>query len=546
LVEFILVLVIIEKWRINNKMLFTFILIMLLVSSLGFLASKWRPGDLNRLQEWGLAGRRFGTISSWFLLGGDIYTSYTFIAIPGLIFGTGALGIFSTVGIIVMYPFIFLVYPRFWTVARHRGYISPADFVRERFDSKGLALLVAITGIVATMPFLALQLYAIEVSLAFIGVPVEVSLVIAFLLLSAYTYTSGLRASGLTAIAKDVLVFLVVITAIIIIPTRLGGFAHIFAVAPVAKVLLRPQQYLSFATLALGTSLSLLLFPHNLTSMLCTNSRKVLQRNAVLLPLYTVLNVFFILLGFAGFAAHIQPSPIYKTNAVLPTLFVNLLPPWFAGIAFAAITIGALVPAGIMSIATANMFTRNIWSLFRPDCTDQEETNVAKIVSLLTKLGALAVILLLPATFAANFFLLGGALIVQLVPSIMLGLYTNWFHRSALIIGWIGGVGACLAMSIAQQFQSQVYAFVIGGQSFTLFIGITGLFLNLLLATVLTPLFTLLGVQRGRDMTTPDDYLDVSRDQAAAAQLHHYVSPETTSPLVFSNRPQSSEKRGVR
>jgi SSS family solute:Na+ symporter len=460
-----------------------------------------------------------------------------------LIFGGGALGIFSTVGIIMMYPLMFLVYPRFWTVARHRGYISPADFVRERFDSKGLALLVAITGIVAIMPFLALQLFAIEISLSFMGIPVEASLIIAFLILSAYTYTSGLRASGLTAIAKDVLVFLVVISAIIIIPGKLGGFTHIFAVTPPAKILLQPQQYLSFATLALGTSLSLLLFPHNMTGMLCTNSRKVLRRNAALLPLYTMLNVFFILLGFAAFSAHIQPSPIYKTNVALPALFVNLLPPWFVGIAFAAITIGALVPAGIMSIATANLFTRNIWSLFRPDCTDQEETNVAKVVSLLTKLGALAVILLLPATFAANFFLLGGALIVQLVPSILLGLYTNWFHRSALILGWIGGVGACLAMSIAQHFQQQVYTFVIGGQPFTLFIGISGLLFNLLLVVVLTPLLTLLGVYRGRDMTTPDDYREISRDQMAFAQLQHYVPLETTAPHSASLSDWGSESK---
>jgi SSS family solute:Na+ symporter len=225
---------------------------------------------------------------------------------------------------------------------------------------------------------------------------------------------------------------------------------------------------------------------------------------------------------------------------------VQLLPPWFVGIAFATITIGALVPAGVMSIATANMFTRNIWSLFRPDCTDQEETNVAKIVSLLAKLGALAVILLLPATFAANFFLLGGALILQLVPSIILGLYTNWFHRYALILGWIGGVGACFAMSIAQQFQQQVYTFFIGGQPFTLFIGIVGLFFNLLLAVVLTPLLTLLGVQRGRDMTTPDDYQEVSRDQIASEQLRQYVPQETSSPPSLNNKSGLQGQRAVR
>ncbi len=504
---------------INWMMVIMFLLVMGLVTGLGFAAQHWRPGDLNRLQEWGLAGRRFGTISSWFLLGGDIYTAYTFIAIPGLIFGGGALGFFSVIATVLIYPLFFVVYPRFWTVARHRGYISPVDFVRERFDSPTLALLVAITGIVATMPFLALQLYAIQISLAFMGVPVEVSLIGAFILLSAYTYTSGLRAAGLTAIVKDILTIVVVLVAIIVVPLKLGGFAHIFAVAPPQKVLLLPQQYTAFSSLALGTSLSLLLFPHNMTSMLSTNSRKVLRRNAALLPAYTLLNGCFVLFGFAAFAAHIHPSPIYKANVALPALFVNLFPAWFSGVAFATITIGALVPAGIMSIATANLFTRNIWHLFRPDCTDREEATVAKLFSLAAKVGALIVILALPITFAANFFLLGGALIVQLVPSLLLGLYTNWFHRYALIAGWIGGVIACFVMSIEQQFQQQVYTFHLGGPAITLFIGIAGLVLNLLLVVALTPVLTFLGARRGRDMTSPEDYLPSPIIQSAPQLL---------------------------
>ena len=127
---------------INWEMLTVFVIMFSAVTILGFWAARWHPGDLERLQEWGLAGRRFGTITSWFLLGGDVYTAYTFIAVPGLIFATGALGFYAVPYTIIVYPIVFLILPKFWTVARHRGYVALADFVRDRFDSSLLALLI--------------------------------------------------------------------------------------------------------------------------------------------------------------------------------------------------------------------------------------------------------------------------------------------------------------------------------------------------------------------------------------------------------------------
>src|SRR6266852_1753553 len=209
-------------------MLAVFIAVFAVVTMLGFRAARWRPGDLNRLQEWGLGGRRFGTITSWFLLGGDIYTAYSFIAVPALVFGSGALGFFAVPYTVIVYPLVFVVLPRCWTVARHRGYVTPADFVRERFGSTTLASLVAITGILATMPYIALQIYGIEVSIAQMGVPIEISLIIAFVILAAYTYTSGLRAPALIAVVKDICIWLVVLVAVIYIPIKLGGFGNIF------------------------------------------------------------------------------------------------------------------------------------------------------------------------------------------------------------------------------------------------------------------------------------------------------------------------------
>src|SRR5450759_2762394 len=158
------------------------------VTVLGFVAARWRRGDLDQLHEWGLAGRRFGTVVTWFLLVGDLYTAYTFIAVPALVFGTGVIGFFALPYTIIVYPFVFLVMPRLWSVARKHNYITPADFVRGRYASRTLALAVALTGILATMPYIALQLVGIQVVLAGMGIQGDAPLVIAFVILAAYTY----------------------------------------------------------------------------------------------------------------------------------------------------------------------------------------------------------------------------------------------------------------------------------------------------------------------------------------------------------------------
>src|SRR3569623_3556733 len=121
-----------------------FVLLFAAVTVLGFFASRWRKGALSQLHEWGLGGRRFGSVIVWFLLGGDLYSAYTFVAVPALMFGAGAAGFFAVPYTVVIYPLVFLVVIRLWSVSHVRGFVTPADFVRSRFGSPTMALLVAI------------------------------------------------------------------------------------------------------------------------------------------------------------------------------------------------------------------------------------------------------------------------------------------------------------------------------------------------------------------------------------------------------------------
>ena len=483
-----------------------FIALFVLVTVLGFIAANWRRGDLDLLHEWGLAGRRFGTVVTWFLLGGDLYTAYTFIAVPALVFGTGATGFFALPYTIIVYPFVFVVMPRLWSVARRHHYITAADFVRGRYESRGLALAVAFTGILATMPYIALQLVGIQVVLAAMGIQGDAPLVIAFVILAAYTYFSGLRAPAMIALVKDVIIYITVIAAVVVVPIKLGGFGNIFAAVPQQKLLLSPGQFSAYSTLALGSALALFMYPHSVTGVLSSNSRVAIKRNAALLPAYSFLLGLIALLGFMGIAANIQPVAPYGAQWIVPGLFLEMFPSWFVGFAFAAIAIGALVPASIMSIAAANLFTRNIYrEYFRRRLTDREESNIAKLTSLVVKFGALVFIIFLPTQYAINLQLLGGVWIIQTLPAIVVGLYTRWLHRWALLIGWAVGMLTGTAMAVSQNFTS-VYPLPLFGATVPGYAALYALIVNLVVAVVLTWVFNAMTVSAGNDETAEIDY----------------------------------------
>ncbi len=521
--------------HVNGVSLAVFVFFFAVVTVLGFLAARWRRAeDALRLEEWGLGGRSFGTWVTWFLLGGDLYTAYTFVAVPAAVYAAGAAGFFAVPYTILVYPLAFCFLPRLWSVSRRHGYVTPSDFVRGRYDSKGLSLAVALTGILATMPYIALQLVGIQAVLDVMGLgggassgwfAKDLPLLIAFAVLAAYTYTSGLRAPALIAFIKDTLIYLVIAVAIIYIPMKLGGFGHIFHQAGQAYATVNPatgaprgelvtsaSHQWAYATLALGSALALFMYPHSVTATLAGRSRAVVRRNTALLPLYSLMLGLLALLGFMAIAEGVgRNAKGFDAQLAVPQLFSDVFPSWFAGVAFAAIGIGALVPAAIMSIAAANLFTRNVYKDFlKPDATPEQETRVSKLVSLVVKVGALLFVLGMDRTVAINFQLLGTIWILQTFPAIVAGLFTRWFHRWALLAGWLAGMayGTWAAWTVASPTQAHF-----GGSSKLIpgidrlgYIGMTAFVLNVAVAVVLTLVLNAVRAPAGTDETAPGDY----------------------------------------
>jgi SSS family solute:Na+ symporter len=184
-----------------------------------------------------------------------------------------------------------------------------------------------------------------------------------------------------------------------------------------------------------------------------------------------------------------------------------MFPSWFAGVAFAAIAIGALVPAAIMSIASANLWTRNIYREYiNPACTAAQESNMAKNASLVVKFGALIFVIFIPLQYAIYLQLLGGVWISQTLPAVIGGLFTRWFHDRALFLGWLAGIVVGTAMAVSVQFKP-IYPLVVGGFGFPCYIALAALALNFVVAIALTPVFDMLRAGRGRDDTEAEHYV---------------------------------------
>lgn len=493
---------------VNWQALTVFAFLFLLVAALGLYAGRWRKADLSVLDEWGLGGRSFGIVISWFLVGSDLYTAYTLIAVPALVFGKGALGLFALPYTIVVYPLMLLVMPRLWRVAKKRGHITPSDYVKDRFDSRLLALLVAITGIIAIIPYAALQMYGIEVVLGYMGVPAEGALIAAFVILAVFTYISGLRAPALISLVKDTLIYSAFIVAVIYIPIQLGGYGALFSQISPSKLVLPASQYAGYSSLFFGSALALFLYPHAITAVLGSRSEKVVKTNMSILPAYTFLLGLIALLGFMAIALGLKASGAYGANGIVPQLFIQMFPAPFVGYAFAAIGIGALVPASIMGIAAANLFSRNIYKeFFRPQASAAEGTAVAKIVSLLVIVAALVFIIGAPAKFVINFQLAGGAWMLQALPAVFLALFVPWLDRRALIAGWVVGIGWATYQLLQEGFGSALHSIgFLGG--LTLYIGLSALIANLIVVFAGSALVRALGAQQSYTLSSGAEAVD--------------------------------------
>jgi solute:Na+ symporter, SSS family len=511
------------------------------VTILGLLAREWRrPAALNRLEEWGLGGRQHGSWVSWFVLGATLFTGYLLVAAPALAFSEGASAFVVLPYLIVAFPLMMLPLTRLWSVSRARGYLTTADFVRGRYGSPALTLLTALTGLAVTVPYLGLQFVAIEsvtrtAGLNQPGMLGHLPLLVPFAVLVLLTTRSGLRAPTLVSFIKIILSYLVAFVAILYLPIKLDGWVEIFKfveekfqASPSGGILLDPADHLHYATLALGSALALFLYPHAITSVLACGNRAVIKRNMPALQINTVLVWVLLMLGYVAIAAAVVPLTNASTgqpdaNTVIPLLFADQSPPWFAGLAFAAITISALVPAAVLAIGAANLWARSIYRHYlRRTATPEQESRQARIAAAVVLAAGLVLAVALDPEYAYELQLIGGVAILQTLPAVLIPLYGRWLHVYGLVLGWFAGIGAAgyllygiVDPDTGRRFAGTAYPLselrVLDSQPFpgsdlTVYAGLVALAANLAVAVLVTVVVRAVRIRNGRDETRAADY----------------------------------------
>ncbi|MDG6908240.1 MAG: sodium:solute symporter [Nitrososphaerota archaeon] len=478
-----------------------FVILFGIFAFLGFYGSRWRKGNLDQLHDWALAGRKLGVTLSFFLVGADLYTAYTFVALPSSIFVKGSLYFYAVPYTAVTFGVALAFAPKLWEISRKKGYVTASDFIRDRFNSRTLSILVAVTGIVAVTPYIALQIVGMQAILSamfvWAGVSAtnieQVSLIGVILILAAFTHTSGLRGATLTAVFKSVLIWPSIVVVIVAVLIKLGGnFSTSFADAPPKYLALSYPLVPSYVTLVIGSALALYLYPHAVNGILSAESAHKLRLSTSLLP---INGLGLALLGLLGILINSIPPAMQFLDKfpaksqgiyVVPSLVLNILPGWLAGVVLLGIFVGGLVPAAIMAISQSTLLSRNIVKEFKPNLSAKRETDIAKWSSVAFKFIALAFVFIVPASYAIELQLLGGIVILQLLPSIFIGLYSKWFRKEGLIagllIGTISGIFLAIEANNFGPLNTSLFSTPFG----SLYIAVIALGLNLVITTAIS------------------------------------------------------------
>lgn len=429
-----------------------FVILFIVFSYLGLKGKDFRAGDLDLLHEWALGGQKFGAWLLWFLIGADLFTAYTFIAVPSGLFAKGPVFFFAVPYVAMGFGVALAVMPKFFAISKEKCHITAVDFIKDRYNSKALAITIAIVGILAELPYIALQIVGMKVVLAtllmqFKGINQnllnEISLSIAFLILSWFTYKSGLRGATLTAVLKDFLILGTVLILIVYIPLHYHGFYEAFNIKK-EYASLNPKLISAYISLSLMSALALFLYPHAITGCLSSSDVKVLKKSIAFLPVYGIGLAILALFGVLIYEVkpamdmlnHIPPAA--RGSFVVPVLITSTMPHWFSGVALLGIFIGGLVPASIMAIASSNLMVNILRELKLSNPSN--ETKLAKWFSFLFKLIPLMFVFLVPPTFAIALQLIGGIIILQTLPSIFLGLFIKNLNKESLLVGLLAGI----------------------------------------------------------------------------------------------------------
>ena len=453
-----------------------------LSSLLGIFAG--RKVKMN-LENWTVAGRRFGIIIIWLLMAGEIYTTFTFLGASGWAYSKGAPTFYILIYGALAYTLSFFILPALWKVGKRYGLHTQSDFFIKRYDSRSLGVLVALIGVFCIIPYLQLQLAGLGfiVEVASNGaINPNVAIVISFVLTCAFVYTSGLRGAAWVAIIKDVMMILAVFIVGIGVPTiYFGGFGKMFE-----ALIKQKPNYLVFpgavahmdvlwvmSTLLL-TGLGFYMWPHVFGSAFSAKSDKILKKNAILMPFYQipVLLVFMV-----GFTALLVIPNLENGDMAFLALVNKTYPSWFMGFVGAAGAVTAMVPSAILVLFASTLIAKNVYQAgINPRASEERVMSLSRFMVLVIMTLAVVFAFLFPSELV-YLLIFGYDGVCQFFPGVVFGLFWKRVTKAAVLSGLITG-------------SSIVVFLILAGKD--PFLGMNAGFVALVINTMVTLLVTLM------------------------------------------------------
>jgi solute:Na+ symporter, SSS family len=425
----------------------------LLALGLGFLA---RRGRQMGLEQWTVAGRSFGAPLVFLLMAGEIYTTFTFLGGSGFAYGKGGPTYYILCYATLAYVMSYFMLPPIWQYAKKHGLYSQPDFFVRKYDSRLLGVLVSLVGIVALIPYLVLQFKGLGIIVEIAGygaISSTPAVWIGAAVATAYVMVSGVRGSAWTAAAKDVMILLVVVFLGSYFPLHYyGGLGAMFAAIEQAKpgFTILPAHGESvwwFSSTVLLTALGFYMWPHSFASIYTARNSRIIRQNAVFLPIYQLILLFVL---FVGFAAILQVPGLKgpDVDLALFKLSAKTFDPWVVGVIGAAGVLTALVPGSMILMTAATLLANNLYRVFDRSADDARVVRIAKFSVPLVALVAVFFTLQGGQTIVA-LLLMGYSFVTQLFPALVLSLVRrNWVTRAGAAAGIVAGVVTVAAVSL--------------------------------------------------------------------------------------------------
>ena len=424
-------------------------LICAVVAAILILAAWGRNHRRVSLEQWALGGRRFGPVLVFLLMAGEIYTTFTFLGASGFAYGKGGTVFYILTYTCLAFVTSYWLLPPIWRFANEMRLVTQPDFFEQKYDSPGLGFLVTVVGLVALIPYLILQLKGLGIiaeTLSGGEISKSRAVILGAAVMALYVIASGMRGSAWAAAVKDVTIWIICAFLGLYLPYHYyGGIGPMFDQIEMARpgFLALPntgETIVWYCSTVALSALGLYMWPHTFSSVYTSRSEGAFRRNAVLMPLYSLVMLFAMLVGFAA-VLKIPGLQGDEIDLALLKLSIATFDPWFVGVIGAAGVLTALVPGSTIVIVGSTLISTNILRKLAPSISDRLVTGFTKCSVLL--MTAIAVLFtLMGGESIVAILIMGYSIVTQLFPALLASLLPkNPFTKEGAAAGIIVGVG---------------------------------------------------------------------------------------------------------